>query len=251
MKTRSSFQLLAFLQNRFGPLMSIVHHDFRLGEFKILKLILQNMDSTTKISKVYEEDMKEELGISSNAMHVVVDTLLNRTIQLNIPDGSILIGKWIIGFSKPVDKSLYEFRLDEVIIPYLEDLKTSLKQYDPENALKLNNEYSLRMYELCVSEGASGVFEASIEMLRDIVGELKEDQYKLYADFKRKILIRAIDEVSEKTDIAIELEEIKEGRKVVSVKFIVNPKKSRQLTLSDVSRAVIDTAKQKEIKISV
>lgn len=223
--------------------MPIIHHDFRIDEFKILRLVLNHLDSKRKRATIKEEYLKEELGISSNELRVVVETLLSRTIQLNMADGSTLVGKWIIGFLKPLDKSLYVFRFDEVIIPYLEELKKSLKQYDPENALKLSNGYSLRMYELCVLERDAGVFESSVDMLRDIIGELDENQYKLYADFKRKILVRAVDEVSEKTDLSIYFEEIKESKKVVRIRFTIKPKKARQLTLSDVSRAEINTNK--------
>jgi plasmid replication initiation protein len=57
----------------------------------------------------------------------------------------------------------------------------------------------------------------SVEQLREVfaVG----NNLKLYADFKRKTFAHACQEINDNYDIGLRFEELKEGRKVVAVKF--------------------------------
>ena len=50
---------------------------------------------------------------------------------------------------------------------------------------------------------------------------VSDDTYKLYADFKKKTIVVAQKELKEKTDICFEFEEIKIGRKIVEINFVI------------------------------
>ena len=59
----------------------------------------------------------------------------------------------------------------------------------------------------------------------------KEKAYGTYTNFKCKVLIQAQKELTEKTDINFEFEELKTGRKVTSIRFIIksNGKARREI----------------------
>lgn len=83
--------------------------------------------------------------------------------------------------------------------------------------------YSVRLYELLRSDLFKDelyYFEYSLDFLHQFFS--CEEKYKLYSNFKARVLQIAIDEINAKSDIHIqEALEIKTGRKVTSIKFCV------------------------------
>ena len=52
-----------------------------------------------------------------------------------------------------------------------------------------------------------------------------EDKYKEYFNFKRQVINKAQSEINKHSDLILEYEEIKQGRSVDSIKFIISRKK--------------------------
>jgi plasmid replication initiation protein len=96
-------------------------------------------------------------------------------------------------------------------------------KYLLENINKCESIYSMRIYELCKQYLVIGERTFELSELREVLG-LKEKEYKLYADFKKRILQIAYEEINKKTDIGIDFEEIKNGKRVVKIKFKVKSK---------------------------
>src|SRR5690606_31316286 len=62
--------------------------------------------------------------------------------------------------------------------------------------------------------------------LRELLGA--ENIYPAYGNFKQRVLLPAQKELKNKTDISFKLEEIKNGRRVVKVKFIIQSVKQNK-----------------------
>ena len=62
--------------------------------------------------------------------------------------------------------------------------------------------------------------------LRKLLGA--EDIYPAYGNFKQRVLMPAQKELKNKTDISFNLEEIKSGRRVKKVKFIIHSVKQNK-----------------------
>ena len=94
----------------------------------------------------------------------------------------------------------------------------------------LKSKYSIVLYELLRDYLYSPEFpKLSIVQLRKLLG-LKEKQYKLFKDFKKRVLDWAVDEVNSKTDIKCSYLLIKEkGNKYSHIKFTVKENKLFQL----------------------
>jgi hypothetical protein len=63
----------------------------------------------------------------------------------------------------------------------------------------------------------------TVENIRKLL-QLKENQYKLYGNFKQKIITHSLNIINETTDIYVVIEENKKGRSVESITFYIEDK---------------------------
>ena len=99
------------------------------------------------------------------------------------------------------------------------ELKREFTSYKLENVVKLKSSYAIRIYELLKQYEKLEERSFFLRDLRKILGA--EDIYPAYGNFKQRVLIPAQQELKRKTDINFEIEEIKVGRKVERVKFVI------------------------------
>ena len=76
----------------------------------------------------------------------------------------------------------------------------------------------------------------ALHELRNSLG-VEENQYKLVADFKKRVLDIAVNQINETTDYKIEYEQHKEGRTITGFSFKFKLKNSK-------SKAQIDSKKR-------
>lgn len=101
--------------------------------------------------------------------------------------------------------------------PYLLELKERFLVYDVRNILKLPSTYSIRIYELLKQYEKLRTRTFDVKELKEILGITKE--YKLYANFKQRVVDKAQKDLEEFTDIRFVYEEIKDGKAVVTLVF--------------------------------
>ncbi|MGL4910953.1 MAG: hypothetical protein ACRC3Y_00845, partial [Romboutsia sp.] len=109
--------------------------------------------------------------------------------------------------------------------------------------LGLNNYYAQRFYELLrLWSGTKTKVNYTVEHIRDCL-QLK-DKYPNFAHLKAKVLDPSIKALNDSECFKITYKEIKEGRKVVSIDFIVEDLETRTYYL-DQSQVVKDTLETK------
>ena len=129
-------------------------------------------------------------------------------------------GEWIIfnWFSHiRYRKDMLECSVSPELKPYLLKLQENFKSYDLKYILEMQSEYSIRIYELLKKAEKLGFLEMNLEELQDLLQV--PESFKVYADFKRKVLQPVSIEIAKHTDIYFEFEEIKPSRKVERIKF--------------------------------
>lgn len=107
--------------------------------------------------------------------------------------------------------------LHDDIIPYVCQLKKNFTKINPEELARLGSFYSYRIYFLLMQWRSTGKVVISISDLRDEF-ELA-DKYTLFADFKKRVLDVAVDEISKYTEYDVKYNLIKKGRKYTHVEF--------------------------------
>ncbi|MED3882950.1 replication initiation protein [Priestia megaterium] len=109
------------------------------------------------------------------------------------------------------------------------ELKEKFTSYQLENVVRLNSVYSIRIYELLKQYERLRKRELTLEELRHFLA-IEPTKYKQYGHFKSKVLAVAQKEINNKTDIHFEFVELKTGRKVTSIEFIITSSPVMQAT---------------------
>jgi plasmid replication initiation protein len=127
-------------------------------------------------------------------------------------------------------------RLDNDMKPYLLELKKHFTAYSLYYTLAMKSKYSIRIYELLKSYEFVSEYIFKIESLKKM---LDAEKYKLYADFRVKVIDVAVREINEFSDITVTYAIEKQGRKFEKIVFKINQKKDideRLETLKKIER---------------
>ena len=171
-----------------------------------------------EFSEMFHASLSNCYGILKKA----VDKLMKTDIRIEKPNDK---GFWRINICSMAEYNKHDgnitIKFTDDIMPYLAQVKQRFVLYNLKEISNFGSLYTTRLYELIQEFKETGWLLKSVEQLREIfaVG----DKLKLYADFKRKTFIHACQEINCSYDISLSFEEIKEGRKVVAVKFSFKP----------------------------
>lgn len=129
-------------------------------------------------------------------------------------------------------KGTITLRLSDEIKPYVLDLEKWFTRYPLGNILAMRSYYSIRLYELIKCQDGVGRTEKDfidfgVEELRQACG--CEGKYKQIVELKKWVIAPAVNEINENTDIWVEVEYLKTGRRITDIRFHVHDKpKKRQ-----------------------
>lgn len=121
-------------------------------------------------------------------------------------------------------------KLDDDMKPYLLDLKRNYTSYELIYTLHFKSKYSIRLYENVKSYQYHDdkPFKKSFAV-EDIRSLLDADNYAEYRNLNQRVIKPAVREINDLTDRNVEIREIKEGRKVVSLELTISAKQGAEL----------------------
>ncbi|MED2765878.1 RepB family plasmid replication initiator protein [Bacillus thuringiensis] len=206
-----------------------------LVEQKILLCLASNIEPADYDFKMYTFPIKkfhELLGLNGSTKYTelskITKELLSKVIEIRTGDVLIQIS-WLSAAIYNKNKGTIDMRFDPLLKPFLLELSSKFTSYKLANVIKLKSTYAIRIYELLKQYEEIKERTISLENLRYYLGVV--DLYTNYANFKQRILIPSQEELSEKTDISFEFEEIKLSRKVHKIRFIIKSKKAKETDL--------------------
>lgn len=137
-----------------------------------------------------------------------------------------LVANWVqtIKYSKGSGEIRLRFNHD--IIPYITQLNKCFTSYNITNIVKMSSSYGVRLYELLAQWGKIKKKEVSLEWLRDIFQ--LEKKYKEMSDFRKRVLIPAINDINQNSNIWVEIKQKKTGRKITHIIFEFGSKEEKQ-----------------------
>lgn len=182
-----------------------------------------DIELTGYMIKISELSAILEVETGYTQIAEVAKGLLKKTLIIAEEDGPLMIN-WLSSVKHHQRKGVIEFSFDPKLKPYLLHLKSLFTKYQLSNILKLRSSYSIRIYELLKQYEKIGQRTFTIAELRQKLG-VPESTYKAYGDFKRRILTFAQMELTECTDLTFDAFEIKEGRKVEKITFLIRANK--------------------------
>ena len=205
-------------------------YNLSLSEQRLILAMIAQIQPDDEDFKPYQisiSDFANFLGITKNSMyqecHKITHKLLERVVQINEPDGLLQIG-WVSSAKYIDGRGVVYLAFDPLLKPYLLQLKGNFTSCKLDMLLSFKSQYSMRIYSLLKQNLNLGERKIEVDHLREMVG-IRKDQYILYAHFKENVLKIAQKELSEKSDIYFEFDEIKYSRKVGAIRFKIFTKK--------------------------
>jgi plasmid replication initiation protein len=167
---------------------------------------------------------------------------MKKPLTIDRGKGNFLTIGWLSSFEYFSERGEIELCFDPKLKPYLLELQGRFVKADIRYIFKLSSEYSKRIYTMFKQWEKLGKYEVSVEEWQKLL-EVPKSMLN-YADFKRKVLEVAKNQINENTDLLVDFKEIKTGRKVTGLLWTIGKHVGQQLTFDNVSTATIDTRSQ-------
>ena len=148
---------------------------------------------------------------------------------ITLPNGMRTPLSWIERPFRDPESGRTWVKLDDVMRPFLLQLRDNFTQYALGYAMRFRSKYSIRLYEMLSSyQYTDNTFSkvCDLDKLRNI---LDAENYEQYKDFKKRALVPAVNEINEFSDKNISMKELKSGRKVTGIEFTISTKQGSEL----------------------
>jgi len=145
--------------------------------------------------------------------------LRDKSMWLTLEDGTETTVGWLSKEWTNKKSGKAKIRLDEDMTPYLFDLQEKFLAYGLKNILAMKSQFSIRLYEILKSYTFQKSRTFELDELKKMLMVEKNKSYSNFADFKKRVLLPAQEEINELTDITVLFEPILKGRKTVKVQF--------------------------------
>ena len=207
-----------------------------LQQQKILLYLISQITPFDEEFKTYEFSIPEFCHISGitldsgknySDLKSAVKEIRDKSVWVTLPNGVESLLAWIEKAKIDSGSGIIKIRLDDDMKPFLLQLKENYTQYELIFTLNFKSKYTIRLYELIKSihfhELETYNRKYTVADLRRL---LDAEVYTEYRDFKRRVLVPAITEINKCSDKIIDMEEIRQGRKVLAIEFIIGSKDS-------------------------
>ena len=186
-------------------------------------------------------------GLYTDIKKAIINKFFNRRFTVILENGEKELCHWLEKLTYEDGNGLLKLSFSSSSIPLLQNLKMKYTSYFIDQIANFKSMYSIRIYEFAIME-----INKNNNNKHDFIinlNDLKErlaisDKYPRYFNFKKDILHKAQAEINTYSDLTIEYEEIKKGRAVESIKFIVKRKDGCQRAKYKSSQEVEPTNNQ-------
>lgn len=159
------------------------------------------------------------------------DSLFKRQFTITNDDGTLTKSRWIQDANYRKGEGRILVTLTRVVIEHIsriDGFDQYFTSYHLEQTSSLKSAYAVRLYELLMqwkTTGKTPTFE--LKTFRDQLG-IGINEYRLIADFKKRVLDLAVKQINEHTDITATYEQQKKGRTITGFSFTFKPKKGTE-----------------------
>ena len=227
-----------------------IKNTLSLLERKMANILLMNAYEflpTKTEHTIRIHDLARLAGFDSNNHQVLKDALkalAETTLEWNILDSYGKQESW------GVTTMLAQAETEKGLCRYAYSPALSRKLYNPEIYArislaiqrKFSSNYALALYENCIryaGVGSTGWWP--IATCRALLG-VDDKEYPAFKDFNKWVIKPSVAQVNEYSDIQLEMEPLREKRRIVSVRFKIQQRQPFRLNLLDPEEEVVAPA---------
>jgi plasmid replication initiation protein len=224
------------------PMEDLIVKSNRLVEARYRLSLQEQKIILTMISKIGKDDedfktinfnvreFAELIGVRPdsyyNELKQITKGLLEKALIIRSEKRELQVG-WLSSAEYYEGKGLVELEFSPKMKPYLLQLRDAFIKYQLKNVLPLRSTYSIRIYELLKQYENIGKRTFTLNDFRTIIG-ISSEKLTRFHDLKKRVLLKAQQDLKNHTDISFTFHVIKAARKVSSIEFII---KSQKLTI--------------------
>ena len=177
------------------------------------------------------KEFSQAFNVDINTTYRVLKTagkkLARTAITLEKPDLFVTQEIPICSFAEYNNKEgSLTIEFNEHIMPYLAQVRQKFVLYNLKEIANFGSLYSTRLYELIQEFKDTGYIIKSVAQLREIFAVGKK--FTKYNDFKKYTFAHAVDEINSQYEMNLSFKELKDGRRVVSIRFEFTPSHKAQ-----------------------
>jgi plasmid replication initiation protein len=180
-----------------------------------------------------------EAGSVYGQLKEAMDALYDRSVTLYETDedtGLPQVSKtrWISKASYIDGAGRIKIVFTAEVIKYITRLEKEFTSYQLEKVGNMTSAYAIRIYELLAQYKQIGSRLLNLKELRDLL-QIGPDEYKLTADFMKRVLDIAVEQINKHSDLSVKYESKKTGRAITDFAFKIKEKdnKSKRTALTD------------------
>lgn len=210
---------------------SLIEASYRLSidEVRILALTIGSMDPNSNqqvfdftVADFVREFPEINLDNAYKQIQGAIKRIYERSVKTEDKD-RVTEFRWVSSRTYFKKEGRFRIAMTNEVMPYLTQLKGQFTKYQLRNISSFNSVHSIRIYELITQYRKVGEREITIEELKKWLQV--EDKYPRFNNFKQWVLEPSIAEINEKSDLMVSVEQIKRGRTIHALKFLISPKK--------------------------
>lgn len=210
-------------------------YSLTIYEQRILLMMISLIEENDKDFKNYKikiSDFIDLVGLKGGSAYTRIKSILRdfrkREVLIERENSkSFLVTGWISSAEYIDEKGEIKLAFDPNLKPYLLNVKREFLKLRLHTVISFKSSYTTRIYTLLKQHQKFGKRSFSIDGLKEILG-LGDDKYPVYADFKKNVIILSQKELNKKnedgkyiSDIGFEFEQIKTGRKITGIRFLI------------------------------
>jgi plasmid replication initiation protein len=215
--------------------------------FLILLSTIKKEDTETKTTMFRVRDIADIMKVTPEALYKdlpkICKSIMSKIVEVKNPNGDWEMFNIITYAKYKARQGVISLELNKQAEPYLIQLKDFFTSFRLENALTLDSKYAIRIYQLTKSNLYRGNYVIELEDFKKKL-KLTQKSYKQFSNINLKVISPSVTEINNKTDINISVDTIKQGKKVVALKFDIKADKTNK-------QKVIVTTSKKQTKSNI
>lgn len=190
-------------------------------------------DSANDPMVIEASSYSQQFGTTRQASYLALkeatETLFNRYFKYT-ENGKNIKSRWVSQIAYVDNAAQVELIFAPAVVPLITELEKHFTQYELEQVAGLNSAYAVRLYEVLMSwRGTQKTGEIKLSELRNRLG-VEDHEYQKMSDFKRRVLDLSTTQINKHTDIKVQYQQHKSGRKIIGFSFEFSFKKHKKKT---------------------